>query len=303
MTERSKMANALADSYRAEKNFEKAATHAREAYRAAKALLKDESSRARALNQVLGAAMKSFEIYRTADNRTEADAMLDDLRKTGVTLESNALYFAAVDRKIKYFIETGRKPLGLQLYAESLENLKKDFVSKPLQEDIERNLKKREKHYKILGETAIELENIERWFPGEAQTLAQMRGKVIFLDFWATWCGPCISAFPALIEMHKTFQSQGLVILGVTRWYYEVEGMRADETAEFDFLQRFRRGYALPYDFVVAKGQTNQINYGATGIPTAVLIDRKGIIRYVETGAGTNRELQIQYEIEKLLEE
>jgi thiol-disulfide isomerase/thioredoxin len=164
-------------------------------------------------------------------------------------------------------------------------------------------LKKREKHYKILGETAIELENIERWFPGEAQTLAQMRGKVIFLDFWATWCGPCISAFPALIEMHKTFQSQGLVILGVTRWYYEVEGMRADETAEFDFLQRFRRSYALPYDFVVAKGQANQINYGATGIPTAVLIDRKGIIRYVETGAGTNRELQIQYEIEKLLAE
>ncbi len=303
MTERSKMAIELAESYKAEKNFTKAAAHAQEAYRAAKALFKDESSRVRALNQLLGAGMNIFEIYRTSNNQTEADAVLDDLRKTGVLVESNSIYFVAVDRKIKYFIETGRKPLGLQLYAETLENLKKDFISKPLQDDIGRSLKKREKHYKILGETAMELTNIERWFPGEAATFSNMRGKVVFLDFWATWCAPCISAFPALIEMHKTYQTQGLVILGVTRFYGEAEGMRADENAEFDYLQKFRRGYGLPYDFVVAKGQQNQINYGANGIPTAVLIDRKGIIRYVETGSSASRELQIQKEIEKLLEE
>ncbi len=303
MSDRSKMSTELAESYLTEKNYTKAAFHAQESYDSAKSLFKDETSRVRALNQVLGTGMSVFEIYRTSKNQIEADATLDDLRKIGVTVESNGIYFSAVDRKIKYLIETGRKPFALQLYAETLNNLKKDFVSKPLQEDIERNLKKREKHYKILGETAIELEYIEKWFPGEAKTFANMRGKVIFLDFWATWCGPCIAAFPALTEMQKTFQNQGLVILGVTRWYHEVQGMSADENAEFDFLQKFRRSYGLPYDFVIAKGQTNQINYGATGIPTAVLIDRKGIIRYVETGSGASRELQIQKEIEILLSE
>lgn len=303
MSERLKMSTELAENYKAEKNFTKAALHAQEAYSAAKTLFKDESSRVRALNQVLGAGMEVFDIYRTGKNQAEADAVLDDLQKMGVMVESNSLYFSAVDRKIKYLIETGRKLLGLQLYAETLGNLKKDFVSKPLQEDIERNLKKRERHYKILGAQAIEFENIERWFPGEAKTFLQMRGKVIFLDFWATWCGPCISAFPALVEMQKSYQEKGLVILGVTRWYYQVEGMSADENAEFDFLQKFRKSYGLPYDFVVAKGQANQINYGANGIPTVVLIDRKGIIRYVETGSGASRELQIQKEIEILLSE
>lgn len=303
MSERLKMATELAENYKAEKNFTKAAVHAQDAYNTAKALFKDEPSRVRALNQVLGTGMEVFDIYRTSKNQTEADAALDDLRKIGVAVESNSLYFSAVDRKIKYLIETGRKPLGLQLYAETLGNLKKDFVSKPFQDDIERSLKKREKHYKILGEQAIEFQNIERWFPGEAKTFAQMRGKVVFLDFWATWCGPCIAAFPALVEMQKSYQEEGLVILGVTRWYYQVEGMSADENAEFDFLKKFRKAYGLPYDFVVAKGQANQENYGANGIPTAVLIDRKGIIRYVETGSGASRELQIQKEIEKLLSE
>ena len=303
MSERSRMENELAESYSSEKNYAKAAAHAEEAYIAAKALFKDWTSRARALNEVLNAAVIVFEIYRADGKPAQADAVLDDLRKTGVSVESNDIYFNAVDRKIKYLIETGRKPLALQTYAETLEQVKKDFTAKPLQDAVIRNLKKRETHYKLLGETAPELANIERWFPGTAQTFSNLRGKVILLDFWAIWCAPCIAAFPSLVELHDTYKRDGLVILGVTRYYGAVQGMLADENTEFNYLQNFRKTYNLPYDFVVAKGQANQTAYGANGIPTAVLIDHKGIVRYVETGTSENREAQLQKAIINLLAE
>jgi peroxiredoxin len=66
-------------------------------------------------------------------------------------------------------------------------------------------------------------------------------------------------------------------------------------------LKNFRRSQNLSYDFVVSKNTTNQINYGATSIPTTVLIDRKGVVRYIEAGA--NREEEIGALIEKLLQE
>lgn len=303
LSERAKMETELATNYQAEKNFARAAAHAEESYSAAKMLFKDSSSRARALTEVLNSGRKVFEIYRADNKQAEADKTLEDLRKTAVLVQSNGIYYAAIDLKIKYLIETNRKPSALQTYAEALEQTLKDFAAKPLQEDVVRNLKKREKHYKVLGEMAPEFADIDKWFPGERRTMGNYRGKVVLLDFWATWCAPCLDAFPSLIEWHQNFQKNGLVILGVTRYYGAAQGMPADNASETAFLQNFRKTFNLPYDFVVAKGQANQINYGAMSLPTTVLIDRKGIVRYIETGTSASREQEIQAEIEKLLAE
>ncbi|HEY0429874.1 MAG TPA: TlpA disulfide reductase family protein [Pyrinomonadaceae bacterium] len=303
LSERLKMETELAENYRTEKNIARAAAHAEEAYGAAKGLFKGATSLADALNQIIYSGIKVFEIYRADGKSAEADRTLEDLRKTAVQIQSNGIYYAAIDLKIKYLIETNRKPLALAAYADALGQSVKDFTAKPIQDDILRNLKKREKHYKLLGETAPELADIDKWFPGQTQTIADLRGKVVLLDFWATWCGPCLDAFPGLIEMHRNFQKDGLVVLGVTRYYGEAQGMSADAAAEIVFLQNFRKTYNLPYDFVVAKGQANQINYGAMGLPTTVLIDRKGIVRYIESGTNASREQEIQTEIEKLLAE
>jgi len=303
LTERLRMESELARSYRAEKNYAKAAAHAEEAYGASKILIKDAASRAAALDDLLGSGMAAFEIYRGGGKRQEAENTLADLRKTAALVGSSSVYYTAIDENIKYLIATGRKPRALEMYSNAPAQIEKDFTAKPLREDAARRLKRREKHYKLLGDIAPELAAIDRWFPGQPQTLASLRGKVVMLDFWATWCAPCIDAFPSLIEWHQNYKQDGLEILGVTKYHGEAEGFSVDNQTEFEFLQRFKKIHRLPYDFVVAKDNTNQIIYGAGAIPTAVLIDRKGVIRYIETGSSQSREEEIRAEIEKLLAE
>jgi len=302
-TERARMESELAKSYRDEKNYAKAAGHAEEAYRVYKVVFQDATSRARGLDDLLDAGMTAFEIHRDGGKQKEAENTLEDLRKTAAFVSSTSIYYTAVDENIKYLIATNRKPLGLEMYRGAFAQSEKDFPTKPLREDIARRLKRREKHYNLLGETAPELAAVDRWFPGQAQTFAGLRGKVVLLDFWATWCVPCIQAFPSLVEWHQTFQKDGLEILGVTKYQGEAEGSPVNNATEMEFLKRFRKANRLPYDFVVAKDNTNQQTYGAGAIPTAVLIDRKGVIRYIETGTSASREEEIRQEIEKLLAE
>jgi thiol-disulfide isomerase/thioredoxin len=302
-TELSRMRSDMAKAYQQQKDFARMAPHAVAAYDAAKSLLPNASSRARSLDEILDAGMLVFESYRDQNKPAEAEAALDEMRKTAGSIQSVSLYYFAVDEKVKYMIDTGRKPAALAFFQSTIDNISREVPRQQLAIDITNRLKRREKNYRLLGENAMELPVNATWFPGGQKTLADLKGKVILLDFWATWCGPCFDAFPKLIEWHETLGDKGLVILGVTRIYGESYGLPPDPVEQIAFLKNFREKERLPYDFVVLRDISAHLAYGATALPTAVVVDRKGKIRYIETGTSPMRLSQKQAAVEKLLAE
>jgi len=298
-----RMNSELAKALLAEKRSAAAIPYAEEAFAVARTLVADPTLRSVGLDMVYDNAMLAFEANRFSGNIDGAEKTLEQLRLTAASLGNSIFYFYGADKLITYRIETGRKPLALETYLSMLIAATKELPLEGQRNDAIKRLRDREKHYKLLGEPAPEFATVDKWIPGTPVKVADLKGKVVLIDFWATWCAPCFDAFPALTEWHSEFRDQGFEVIGFTRYYGRGEGRPVTEPEEIAFLERFKTKYKLPYDFVVGKDQSTQILYGATALPTAVLLDRKGVVRYIEAGTSTSRLVEMREMILKLLAE
>ena len=126
---------------------------------------------------------------------------------------------------------------------------------------------------------------------GEEVTLTSLRGKVVLLDFWATWCSPCREAVPHLVALHKRYREKGLVLIG----------MSADKGEEAA-VRRFVKAMDIPYMIIIAPDDLIR-GYGVTALPTTVFIDRQGRIRERIIGFNSGIGKQLAERAEELTSE
>ena len=165
----------------------------------------------------------------------------------------------------------------------------------------------------MVGQPAPDLDPLQ-WVNGEPETLDSLKGKVVLLDFWAVWCGPCIATFPHLKHLDQEYGPKGLALIGVTRQYNfawdddKQSAARSPEPVsledELAMLKKFINKNELTHrTFLTPEKSDMQSNYHVTGIPHAVVIDKKGIVRLVKVGSGEKNAKEIEETIQKLLDE
>ena len=138
----------------------------------------------------------------------------------------------------------------------------------------------------LLGKTAPDF--TLRSNAGDNKKLSELRGKVVMLNFWATWCGPCRQEMPKLAEL-KSLHDE---------YDFELLGINIDE----DRAKALRLAKKLSVNFPILFDETKQVskNYSIDAMPMTILIDRDGTVRYVHRGYKENYIGLYQQQIKKL---
>jgi len=108
---------------------------------------------------------------------------------------------------------------------------------------------------------------------GHRLSLSDYKGKVVLLNFWATWCVPCKTEIPWFIDFEKRFQSQGFTVLGVSM---DEEGWKA--------INPYVAAAKINYPIVLGNEEVNQLYGGFEALPTTLLIDRDGKVAFLHAG-------------------
>jgi thiol-disulfide isomerase/thioredoxin len=125
---------------------------------------------------------------------------------------------------------------------------------------------------------------------GAPAAMDRLRGRVVILDFWATWCAPCRLLAPRLSALRDRFGAQGLSVVGITT-------EEAEKAAVYAERIQMRYGVVIDKD-----GETSRA-YGVTALPTMLIIDKKGVVRDAFIGYDPSADARIEAELKALLAE
>ena len=128
---------------------------------------------------------------------------------------------------------------------------------------------------------------------GDAQTLAfdTLRGNVVYVDFWASWCVPCRQSMPALDSLYKRYRERGFRVVGVNK-----------DVAKAD-AERFLQRVAVTFPLVADSNDAVAKAFDVQAMPSGYLVDRKGTVRYVHHGYTASTAAALTSEIESLLKD
>jgi len=116
---------------------------------------------------------------------------------------------------------------------------------------------------------------------GKVVHLSDYRGKVVLLDFWATWCGPCKIEIPWFEEMERQNKDRGFEVIGI-----------AMDDEGWEVVKPFIADLNVNYRIVIGNDKTAEIYGGVDALPTTFLIDREGKIAAVHVGLASKRDFQ-----------
>ena len=120
--------------------------------------------------------------------------------------------------------------------------------------------------------------------------MASLKGKVVFVDFWATWCGPCKESFPKLQELYTKYNASGLEIVG------------ASEDDDNNGIAEFAQAHGnakFPVGWDNGKSIAGQ--YKPPTMPTTFVVDKSGIVRFVHVGYHDQDQAELEKELKSLL--
>lgn len=144
---------------------------------------------------------------------------------------------------------------------------------------------------KLVGEPAPDFSGED--LDGRSISLDDFVGKIVLLDFWATWCRPCVQAIPHIQAISEKFRDKPVVVLGVNQ----------DDPDERQRVKEFLDKKKITFRQVMPSEEGEDIGerYGVRGIPTTILIDASGIVRRVHVGFSPDTGEKLTADIEKLL--
>ena len=122
--------------------------------------------------------------------------------------------------------------------------------------------------------SAANKHNFTAGLGGKEVTLSALKGKVVLLDFWATWCGPCKASMPLIEELHREFAGREVVFLALNT------GESNPDTARKFFTEK---GYTSR---CLLEADAVSVAYGVSGLPTLLIVGRDGKVTHVHRGFG-----------------